>query len=256
MKRLYFYQFIFLLSHSFVFALAPHSEQVDEIWWSNKEEIGSIWDAFRNDYSLHHGTSSNNIESIKRYGLNAQYKPFASDEIRFYEDMHYLALGRKSPLSNDYKAQHFFFNADRAIAESYAKTGPEVIHMMLRRIPEILTSSKLSDEQLRRLREIYEKYSRYMETHRPVIVSIKGSEINYIDRDKFIEIVLNYLQVFPDASKDDVRRVLLTPRDIRLTGITPDKLIIKEMTTDDRKDINLHDISSIMPAAHNISIAA
>ncbi|MDE2028219.1 MAG: hypothetical protein KGJ11_06730, partial [Candidatus Omnitrophica bacterium] len=152
----------------------------------SEAQLGKFWDDLQNEYVFYHATSANNLESIRKYGLDPSRKPYDVADIDKFNAYYQQVMGQEVPFPDRHKEETVYLTANVENAQVYAEAGPEVIQMMLSRIPVLLSSDLLDSAQKDELRAIQAKYGPYMDNHKSVILRIKGRAY-FTDKKKFEE---------------------------------------------------------------------
>lgn len=149
------------------------------------------------DLPLYHGTSTNNLDSIQRYGLSRDNKPFDRADFDFYSHLYERLFGHANPLAYNYQTNVLNATSDFGNARDFASRGPEVIHQLVTRSDEYILSepnvrSRLTKEELRRLEGIREKYKAWQSTHRPLVLMFHLRDLQVEERPRGFDTAENF----------------------------------------------------------------
>ncbi len=241
-------------------------------------DIEDLWGEIQNEHILYHGTSVNNLNSIKQYGLDPARKPFDLDEVDFYERMHLKVFGEKSPLPDRHRSGIFYLTTNEQNAMDYARNGPEVIALMLSQIPKIIGSNKLSRDEDQQLKAIEQKYKDWMSDHQPVVIKIKGTVLQgsnlpiFKTKENFIAEAKRVREAYHRAeglelSKSEFKEMILLGIEAQVERVSVGNILVSELTrgarlatkpgTDARFEArNLREEEAIQSVANSYNVLA
>ena len=176
----------------FLFERMQRRQRGDDAMTATDAQIDAYWDELQSSVVVYHGTSRNNLENIRRYGLNSDHKPFNAEEVSYIEQK-YQELTRRAPsLPDDHLSGVFHLTMYRDVAEDIAKRGPEVISFLVGYAKDILEVRNLNAEVKKRVQGILDKYQAYLDSNQPLVLGFKGS-------------VLTKHGIFPFRNKEEFR---------------------------------------------------
>ena len=142
---------------------------------------------------IFHGTSSNCLDSILKYGLDIEKHPISEDDNRLFEKL----LDDYGGLVNyNWHSEHesVCLTFSHYCAKNHAETGPEAVDRLLKEL-EFYKMKGISDE---RIDGLYKKYSEFKKSHKPTILYIKPK---ITDLDFNFPNDGEYLKIFSDKEK-------------------------------------------------------
>lgn len=123
---------------------------------------------------LYHGTSSNNLESIREHGLDPMYMPFDPRETTRVQKLYREKLNKEHPFLRRNNSRGVLNLTHRLIdAEDYARNGSEAIKVARDAIREILDQvDNLSVSDRTFLMDLETRYDDWFKTSQPVILAV------------------------------------------------------------------------------------
>ncbi len=145
--------------------------------------LREVWEEVIERGWLYHGTSLNNLESIRTWGLDADHKPFDTQEIDAFFRLHQKYFNLQDPYKSTRQNEIISLSYDRSLAEDFSAKPPEIIDILLRESERMIAetnpgslSNRISDSERQWLIRLHAKYAAWAETHQPLVVAIPLEE--------------------------------------------------------------------------------
>lgn len=145
--------------------------------------LKEVWEEVIERGWLYHGTSLNNLESIQTWGLDADHKPFDTQEVDTFFRLHQKYFNLQDPYKSTRQNEIISLSYNRSLAEVFSAKPPEVIDILLRESERMIVetnpenpSNIISDSERQWLIQLHAKYAAWAETHQPLVVAIPLKE--------------------------------------------------------------------------------